>query len=143
MSISTKGRYGLRALIYIGSKNTTGKISLKEISEIENISKRYLEQIFANLKKAGIVNSVKGTRGGYFLEKSPEKITIKEIIDAIEGEIKVCNQNENLKPTDIDYVVQTMVWDKIDLKINEVLSSTTLKMLIDEHLNKSIDMFYI
>ena len=82
MKVSTKGRYGLRALVDMAANSQEGPISLIQTAKRQNISLNYLEQVFGVLRKAGIVVSVKGAGGGYKLAKSAECITVKEILEA-------------------------------------------------------------
>lgn len=141
MKISTKGRYGLRALIYIGLKNES-RVSLKEISENEEISLKYLEQIFSTLKKANIVESIKGTQGGYTISKKGFGFTIYEIMASLEGERKISEENEGNKK-DIENTINSLLWEKIDLSTRAILESYTLEGLIEQHKSINAGMFYI
>ena len=85
--ISTKSKYGIRALLYMAVKGNDTKVSIKEIAEEENISGRYLEQIFSVLKQGNIVKSVKGASGGYIFAKETKDISIKELIELLEKDI--------------------------------------------------------
>ncbi len=141
MKISTKGRYGLRALVYIGSA-ASERVSLKEISEKEDISLKYLEQIFSTLKKAEIVESVKGTLGGYFLSNYGRKLNIFEILKILEGEEKVSSDDKG-KLNSIEYTINNMVWEKIDDSLKKILESITLEDIIERHTSSGETMFYI
>jgi len=145
MDISTKTRYGLRAVLYLGLKYSTDKVSLKEISDTEDISKRYLEQIFAVLKNGGIVNSIKGTKGGYFLSKNPSEITVGEVIRLLEGSLEVVDNDEIKKYStqDIEYTVINKVWNKINIAIEKVVDEITIQDILNDHINSSQIMFYI
>ena len=83
MKISTKGRYGIKALIDLVMNSENESVTLKTISKRQNISERYLEQIFSALRKSGIIIGRKGAQGGYTLAKDPKEITISEIATAI------------------------------------------------------------
>lgn len=91
MRISTKGRYALQIMLaltrYYGAhgQNDRRNVTLKEISEAEGISVKYLEQIIPSLKRAGFLRSLRGNSGGYSLARAPEQITILDILDAAEG----------------------------------------------------------
>ena len=87
MKISTKGRYGLRALIDICIYSSAEMVTVKSISERQGISERYLEQIFSSLRKGGIINAKKGAQGGYFLAKSAREFTIGDILSVLEGDL--------------------------------------------------------
>ncbi len=88
MKISTKGRYGLRAIINLAGKKRV-PVLLKDIAKEENLSEKYLEAIFALLKKANIVKATRGQKGGYSLARKPESITIIEILEALEGSLLI------------------------------------------------------
>lgn len=136
MKISTKGRYGLTALVDIAINSTKENVTLKSISERQNISERYLEQIFSTLRKAGIVSSIKGSQGGYFLSSSPSSITVGMILRALEGSLKVVDDS-NVSDK-LQYCIQTTVWDSINKSIDSVVDSITLEDLVFEY-NKLMD----
>lgn len=89
MKISTKGRYGLIAMVDIAINETSENVTIKSISERQGISEGYLEQIFSSLRKAGLVKSIKGSQGGYILGNSISNITIGDILRTLEGSLKV------------------------------------------------------
>lgn len=98
--ISTKGDYGLLLLAELGRSEVAGKkyMSLKDIAEANDLSTRYLAQIAAILKKAGFLKSKEGKNGGYFLSKMPAKISVMEILEALEGPITpvpCCNKGKS------------------------------------------------
>ena len=114
MKLSMKSRYGLRALIDLSVNSKNEQVALGGIAERNNISPQYLEQVFASLRKAGIVKSIKGSQGGYFLNKPAEQITISEVIEALEGDYRI--EAEDV-PEDCDYkaapeAIQKLVIDK-------------------------------
>ena len=92
MKISTKGRYGLRAMADLAINSTKGHIDLKNISIRQQISKSYLEQLFSALKKSNLVKSIKGPQGGYLLAKSVSEITVGDILRALEGNLSVIDE---------------------------------------------------
>ena len=87
MKISTKGRYGLKALINLAMNDKQENITIKTLCENLNISERYLEQIFSLLRKSGLIIGKKGAQGGYTLTKHPNEITIGEILKVLEGDL--------------------------------------------------------
>jgi Rrf2 family protein len=89
MKLSTKSRYGVRALFDMAYHAGTLPAQIKDISRRQNISPRYLEQIFQDLKKAGLLKSRRGPQGGYSLTRPPEEINVKQIILAAEGELQL------------------------------------------------------
>ena len=82
MRISTKGRYGTRAMVYLGENFGKEPVSLRELAEEEDISVKYMEQIVPLLKKSGLIRSTRGARGGYVLSRRPEKISLGDILVA-------------------------------------------------------------
>lgn len=89
MKFSTHATYGLRAIINLAKHSDKPNLALSVIAKEESISLKYLEILFANLKKAGLVRSVKGANGGYKLAKPARQITVYEIINALEGKISL------------------------------------------------------
>ena len=149
MKLSTKGRYGVRALIDISVYSDGEHISLNSIAERQGISENYLEQVFSALRKAGIVKSVKGAQGGYILADRPENITVGKILRVLEGELSIVGERTDLsEPEDksISNLLKIMVWDKMTDCINQFVDSITLEDLADEYKRKNgmlNDMYYI
>lgn len=137
MRLSTKSRYGLRALFDIAYNSGTLHAQIKDISRRQEISPRYLEQIFQNLKKAGILKSKRGPQGGYCLARKPEHITVREILIAAEGDILLVDCLSEKKsdkpacPFDIGCVTQT-VWKEASAKLDEFFNEITLKTLCEK-----------
>ena len=138
MKVSTRGRYGLRAMVELTRNQGAGAIPLREIAEKQDISEQYLEQLFSNLRKAELVKSVRGAKGGYLLNDSPENISVRDIIVALEGPIApvecVLEDSEKCKYDD-DCVTQVL-WEKLKDCIDDMLISITLKDISDETLNE-------
>jgi Rrf2 family protein len=139
MRLSTKSRYGLRALFDIAYNSGTLPAQIQDISRRQDISPRYLEQIFQSFKKAGILTSKRGPQGGYCLARSPEEITVKEILQAAEGDIALveCVNGKTSKKKkgaacvfDGGCVTQT-VWQEATEKLNDFFASLTLKSLCE------------
>lgn len=136
MRLSTKSRYGLRALFDMAYNSGTLPSQIKDISRRQEISPRYLEQIFQSFKKAGILKSKRGPQGGYYLAKKPEQITIREILEAAEGDTLLveCSGKKKKKkgecPFEGSCVTQT-VWQEASDKLNELFSDMTLKTLCE------------
>ncbi len=98
MKITTQIRYGVRSLCDIAYHSAGAPVQVKCIAERQGISPRYIEQIFQKLKKAGIIKSVRGSSGGYFLGKRPEEITVGDVIRAVEGkdiQLAICSGHNN------------------------------------------------
>ena len=138
MRLSTKSRYGLRALFDIAYNSGTLPAQIQDISRRQEISPRYLEQIFQSFKKAGILKSKRGPNGGYYLGRSPEAITVKEIVRAAEGDIALveCVSDKSPKKKkgvclfDGSCVTQN-VWQEASDRLNEYFASLTLKNLCE------------
>lgn len=124
MKISTKGRYGLRALIDLALHSDGGCISLSDISARQDLSLNYLESIFAYLKKAGLVIGVAGAQGGYLLARSAEEVKLLEVLTVLEGNLSVYDQIGAETP--IRSFLNRNVWDAIDRNITGVLKGTSL-----------------
>lgn len=143
MKISTRGRYGLRAMLDLSVNEKSGAIPLREISERQDISEQYLEQLFASLRKNGLVKSVRGAHGGYLLNDSPEKITVKDIITSLEGPIAPVDCV--LKEDDCDKkgsCVTHQLWVKIKEDIVELMDSITLADLKDQYNDNKSELIY-
>ncbi|NLK95566.1 MAG: Rrf2 family transcriptional regulator [Clostridiales bacterium] len=148
MKISSKGRYGLAAMIHIAKKGNNGEfITIISIAEELKISKIYLEQVFSLLKRSNLVISVKGAQGGYQLSKSPEDITAREILEAIEVSLfETTDSTVSESANDIEKAMTELLWTKLDEEIAVTLGSVSLKDLVIEaknHENDREDMYYI
>lgn len=138
MKLSTKGRYGLRAVLDLAIHGNDEAVALSTVSERQDISMNYLEQLIAKLKKAGIVNSVRGAQGGYFLAKPPEEISIGDILRALEGDLNPVACPEVMKTNDsscsgADMCVTKYVWMRISDSINHTVDNMMLSELLDEN----------
>lgn len=142
MKISTKGRYGLRALIDICVYSSLEMVTVKSISERQNISERYLEQIFASLRKGGIIKAKKGAQGGYFLTKDPKEFTIADILCVLEGDILLIDVEA--EENDIENFLIGNLWSIANEKIKNFFNSITLEDLAEGYSHKGKDdMYYI
>ena len=137
MELSTFSRYGMRAMVrlaYMQQKNKA-VVSLKDIAEAEKISPKYLEAIFAALKKNKLVFSRKGKNGGYMLNKQPDEITALEIVEALEGPLTTvnCLTNKNNCASDPAKCSVINLWAGLNKVIREQLESKTIADILDEH----------
>jgi Rrf2 family protein len=130
MNISTRGRYGLRALLEIAVQSDQGPITIRDISEKQQMSVSYLEQILHRLKKAGIVKSIRGARGGYVLARKVDQITVNQVIEALDGPISFsyCDSPQLREKSCIgpSACVSRALWKRLEQLIEGVLSSVTL-----------------
>ncbi|HJA67359.1 AsnC family transcriptional regulator [Lachnoclostridium sp. An169] len=135
MKLSTKGRYGLRALIDLARYSAGGPVSITSISERQEISERYLEQLMSLLKKAGLVKSIRGAGGGYVLAKEPEQISVGDVLRALEGSLDPvdCAGLDPEGGCDIaDSCVTKYVWKRINESINRTVDEIRLDQLVEE-----------
>ncbi len=142
MKISSKVRNGLAAMIYIAqkTKNNNDKISLLTISSNLNISKIYLEQAFVLLKKENLVSSTKGPKGGYTLSREAYKISMYDILNALDSTIfEKTEQTIVGDDVNIEKVMQEHIFTEIDNALKEKLESITLEKIIDDLKNLETD----
>lgn len=135
MKLSTKGRYGLRAVLDLAMHTSEEAVSLSAIAERQGISISYLEQLIAKLKKAGIVNSIRGAQGGYVLAKPPEEISIGEVLRCLEGNLNPvdCAEIEkNNGCSSSQFCVTKYVWKRISDSINKTVDEMMLSELVEE-----------
>ena len=136
MKLSTKGRYGLRALIDLAQNGGEQPVSITSISTRQDISERYLEQLMSMLKKAGIVRSVRGAGGGYVLVKRLEDISVGDVLRALEGSLEPveCAGLEQIGGCSVsDSCVTKFVWKKINDSINQTVDEIKLDQLVKEN----------
>lgn len=149
MKLSTKGRYGLKAMLDLAVHNSEGQVVLKSIAERQGLSENYLEQLFAVLKKAGLVKSIRGSQGGYTLGTSADNITVGDILRALEGSLAPVDcvmENGASSCSRYDCCVTRGIWEKIRDSINSVIDSTTLENLVEDYrksIKKDDYMFFI
>lgn len=139
MIISTKGRYGLKAVFELAISDLNTPLPLNIISQRTNLSELYLEQIFSVLKKRGIVKSIRGAQGGYFLSKKPEDIPVGEIIKALEGELSPSKCVEDDGYCDMSDKCPTyIIWDNMKKAIDDVIDNTTVADMVKEYNKKQV-----
>ena len=137
MKLSTKGRYGLKAMLDLALNGGETPVSLTAISERQHISVNYLEQLIAPLRKAGLVKSVRGAQGGYLLAKTAAEITVADIFFCLEGSMAPTDCVNDLNEdscSNADYCCTRMIYEKMRDSINDVVKSITLQDMIDDHL---------
>jgi len=135
MKLSTRGRYGLRAMIDMAMSEEKSPIATHTIAEREGLSERYLEQLLVPLKRAGLVKSVRGSQGGYILARNPQDITAGDVIRVLEGPIAPVECVSETNPefcSRSDFCVTRSLWTKVRDSIVQVLDSYTLADLARE-----------
>jgi len=151
MKLSTKGRYGARAMLDLALHFSEGgdPVSLGAIAERQNISAEYLEQIFSSLRKSGLVESVRGAQGGYRLGRPAGKITVGDVLRVLEGSLSPvdCVQEDNPMPCErFEECVMKDVWRKMRDSINSTVDAITLADLAEDYRtrrHKSDFMYFI
>ena len=138
MRISTKGRYGTRAMVDIGENYGKGPVSLRKLAQRQCISMKYMEQIIPLLKGSGLIRSTRGARGGYILAKAPDEISLRDIVRALEGSSSLvdCLDDDALCDRTEECVTYE-VWQEVQRAIHKILDSTTLADLIKRHREKT------
>lgn len=136
MKLSTKGRYGVKAMFELALHyGETDPVAIKVIADNQDISESYLEQLFGTLRKAGLITSTRGAQGGYALSKAPEEITIADILNVLEGPIEVseCLMDDEAPCSKMNYCATRLLWQKISDSINQVTNSTTLQDVVNDY----------
>lgn len=142
MKLSTKGRYGVRAMFELALHYPKAPIPLKDIAMNQDISEKYLEQIFSALRKMGLVKSIRGMQGGYELTSSPQDITVGQILRVLEGDLAPvdCILDESVGKCDrYDSCVTKYIWKRIGESINDIVDSISLQDLVDDYRLKEQD----
>ncbi|NMA84288.1 MAG: Rrf2 family transcriptional regulator [Epulopiscium sp.] len=149
MKLSTKGRYGLKIMLDLAINGQNGHIALNSIAERQGLSEHYLEQLIAVLRKAGLVQSMRGAQGGYILAKPLDEITIGDILRTLEGSLAPVDcviEDQEIDCDKSEFCVTKTVWMKVRDSINEVVDNITLEDLVEDY-NKihdqAVDMYYI
>lgn len=136
MKLSTRGRYGLKAMFDLALLYGNGPISLSAIAERQAISVNYLEQLITPLRKAMLVKSVRGAQGGYMLARAPKEITVGEILTILEGPLAPTDcvvEEETYACDHSKYCVTKVIYEQIYESINKVVNHITLQHMIDDY----------
>lgn len=133
MKLTSRGRYAVTAILDIALHGGTEPVSLADISERQAISLSYLEQLFAQLRREGIVHSVRGPGGGYQLGKTPKEISVGMIIQAVNESVDVskCKGNGNCR--DNSRCLTHSLWERLEAQIEQFLHTITLAELVEEN----------
>lgn len=146
MKLSTKVRYGTRAMLDLATYYGNGPVLLRDIAQRQEISLKYLDRILSSLKAAGLVKTLRGAKGGYVLNSPPSKITLKQILEALEGPLDLveCINNKNFCHR-VNLCVMHDIWHELTKTMEAVLKSTTLGDLVvkDKNKKKVSKMYYI
>lgn len=133
MKVSTRTRYGLRLMIVLASQRSDRTVQLGEIALKENISEKYLSQIVIPLKAANLITSIRGAGGGYKLNRDSSNITVKEIVEVLEGNLYPVACGSNPSACDkFSTCITQKVWKKMGDEIGNTLQKLTLKNLLED-----------
>ncbi len=134
MKITTKGRYALQLLLEVALHQSQGPVTLSEIAARQGISQPYLWHVITPLTAAGILRVRRGSQGGYLLAREPKDISIKDIVDVLEGSVTfAANQKVQEENRTSIFMTTHKVWVELEDKITEVLSGITLEELLVRH----------
>lgn len=146
MKISTKGLYAVRFMLNLAERGGDKLVSLKEVSEAESVSKKYLEQIVPNLVSAQLVKSVRGAAGGYRLARSASDITVLDVLAVTEGTLApvsclACKDDFDCSQPHI--CIEIGVWKGLDKLIKDYLSGITLQDILNQASSVAADSYSI
>jgi Rrf2 family protein len=138
MQLTRSGDYGIRGMIYLAMQSENGVSQIKEVAETQKIPKNLLNKIFQSLVKAGLVKSHRGSKGGFSLAKPADEITLREIIEKIEGPIYLnkCLIRKGECPQD-DFCPVHEIWQEAQRQMLEILERATLKELAQKALRSA------
>ncbi len=133
MKLSTRSRYGTRMMLDLAKRFDQGPVQICEISKRESISVKYLEQLIIPLKKAGFIKSLRGPKGGHMLSRSPDRITVGDIVRILEGGVDLINCIENPDLCEkTGHCLTRDVWGEATRVLYEKLDSFTLSAIIQQ-----------
>ncbi len=133
MELSTKGRYGVKAMMDLAVHYGETPTSIKSISARQGISEYYLEQLFSPLRRAKLIKSIRGAQGGYILNRLPSEITILEIMNILEGPVEISECLDKEDCNHIDACATRVLWQKISDSINSVMAGITLGDMLEDY----------
>ena len=131
MRLTTKSRYAVNALTELSFLQSSGPVSLSDISNNQNIELNYLEQIFRKLRIAGIVKSIRGRNGGYLYAKDPSNISIKEVMNAVDEVLDATRCNGSSSCHNGKKCNTHDLWNELNNLVENYLEKITLNSLVD------------
>ena len=141
MKLTSKGRYAVMALADLANFNSVNPVSLRDISLRQSISLNFLEQIFAKLKKHNIVKSIRGSNGGYILNKLPAEIKLANIFNAVDEEVKTVQCKKESKKgcnSKTSKCITHNLWDELEIHINHFFEKKSLEDLLKNNAERRI-----
>ena len=144
MKLSTRTRYGIRAILELAENYGKGPIQVRIIAGHQEVSVKYLEQLMAILRSAGIVRSIRGSKGGYILAKPPDQIRVSDCFSCLEGPVITaeCVDNESYCTRTNDCVAR-QIWAELQSAIVGVMQSMTLQNLVDRAKSNKVSDYQI
>jgi Rrf2 family protein len=137
MKISTKIRYGTRAMLELACHYGEGPIELREIAKREDISLKYLEQVIVPLRTAGLVKSARGSKGGYSLAKHPSEIYLKDLVETLEGPLNLIECLKDPKACQkAPFCITRDIWHEVSEAIDGIFHSVTLEDMVQRKKEK-------
>ncbi len=138
MRLSTRSRYGVRALVALASHEIPDGRCAREIADEEDLSKKYLESILAQLRTAGFVRSVRGAHGGYVLAQEPDGVTVGAVVRALEGSLALVECSDDPSYCDrADDCVTRDVWIAAERALNDALDGITIAVLVERRMKNN------
>jgi len=139
MKISTKIRYGTRAMLELACHYGEGPIELREIAKREDISLKYLEQVIVPLRTAGLVKSARGSKGGYALAKHPSEIYLKDLVETLDGPLNLIECLKDPKVCQkVPYCITRDIWQEVSEAIDGIFHSVTLEEMVHRKKEKEV-----
>lgn len=133
MKLSTKTRYGLRALLYMAERYDENRaVPVGEIAREQKVSEKYLEQLFLKLRRKGIISSIRGAQGGYVLKENPKDVPVSAVVDALEGGISFADCHGAGGCKNRNSCTTHDLWSRLKDSIDEILEETTLYELANK-----------
>lgn len=134
LRLTTKGKYGVKALFELAMHQGAGPLPLKEIAERQGLSEHYLEQLVAPLRKSGLISSVRGAQGGYVLTRPASQVTVGDILRVLEGPLEPAEANAAAIGSPAEGV-----WERVRQRIVAVVDSITLAELVEQARRQQAD----
>ena len=137
MKISTKGRYALRMMVDIAEHQKDGYVTLKDVAQRQDISKKYLEQIALHISQAGMLRAVRGYQGGYMLSRAASEYNVYEILEVVEGSMVpvACLEQQPCACERSDSCKTLQMWQNLHALIFDYLSGITLEDLVEDRVS--------
>ena len=140
MKISTKGRYGLRILLDLALHDSETPRLIRDIAESQQISEKYISRLIIDLRRAGMVRSIRGAKGGFRIARQPEQITLLDVVEVMEGALSIvdcvrspekCTRNTNCATREI--------WNKLNSEIRAAMSRITLADILENYKQHNVE----